>query len=73
MLKYAWAAAGLIENNATGVPVELYDVAGIEAAFYDAFKKFKLGVPLKISRRGIEKYDRKILTEKFSGVLNQLV
>lgn len=66
------AASDLIKKYGVGMAVDAYDVKGIEGVIFDTFQKYESGNPLRISRVGIESFDRKTLAAKLDTVLREV-
>jgi len=73
LLSCRGAASELIEKYEIGMAVDPYDIKGIELAIYKTFKKYESGDLQRISRVGIESFDRKNLAFKLANVLTELV
>ncbi len=70
LLSCAGAASELVERHKLGFTVDPHDVDGICRAILDVFHRSKTGMPLRVSRTGVEAYDRQALTSRLGEVLS---
>jgi glycosyltransferase involved in cell wall biosynthesis len=63
------AASDLVSRHRLGSVVEPYDVDGIRDAILDYLQAWRKGAPVRITRSGMERYDRRHLTQQLSAVL----
>jgi glycosyltransferase involved in cell wall biosynthesis len=73
LLSCRGAATELIEKYGIGTAVDPYDVKGIEEAIHSTLHKYELGEFRRISRVGIEAFDRRFLACRLADVLAELV
>ena len=73
LLSCQGAAQSLVEENHIGIVVQADDVEAIEGAVLHAYRQRKAGHPMRISYVGVERYDRKILTERLADTLRAVV
>jgi glycosyltransferase involved in cell wall biosynthesis len=69
LLSCTGAASSLIEQYGLGLTAEPNDVAGIEVAILSVYQKSKSASPMQMSTKGIEAFDRQVLTQKLAKVL----
>jgi glycosyltransferase involved in cell wall biosynthesis len=72
LLSCAGAAGTLLARHSLGMAVEPYDVDAIEQAVLDVYRRKAANDPLRISTEGIERYERRALTQVLAGMLADL-
>lgn len=70
LLSCPGAAAEFVERHHLGFAADPRDVDGICRAILDVFHRCKSGMPWRVSRTGIEAYDRQALTARLGDVLS---
>lgn len=70
LLSCRGAAQSLLDKHNLGITVDPYDVAAIQEAVLDVYRRKKLGDPIRLSLNGIEKYDRRKLSEELARLLS---
>ena len=70
LLSCQGAAQALVERHRLGFVSQPDDVATIENAILQVYRRREAGRPLRISTAGIERYDRKALTRELAQVLS---
>ena len=63
------AAQNLVEKHQLGIAVTPNDVDGITQALLTVYRRREQGLPMRISRNGIERYDRQALAMELAQVL----
>jgi len=70
LLSCPGAAANFVEQHSLGLTVDPSDVSGIQQAILAIYYQSKTATPLRVSKAGIEAYDRRALTSKLAKVLS---
>jgi glycosyltransferase involved in cell wall biosynthesis len=72
LLSCRGAAQDLVEQHELGITAPPYDVAAIQRAVLDVYRRNEMGDPMRVNTAGVEEHDRRHLTEELADALEAL-
>ncbi len=70
LLSSPGAASSFIQTHELGLTVDFSDSNGIQQAILTVYRQSRTAAPMRLSRSGIEAFDRQVLTRQLADVLS---